>query len=594
MTFPVPNRLRASVAALALAAWPAAAQDSGFALEFGPPADAWIGARAALAVFGEAVEPAAAYVRGCPGHVAAEGAAAQVEVTARMEALTFTIAEDTVPSLVLGTPDGVFRCVLRGADGLIAVRLDGAGPGRYRLWPAGPEGGRIAARLIVADRPVPALELRGLDLARLGPARAGRHDLGVTTADEPRQQLAAAQPLVAVEAMDPLIQGEYCAGFSRFDAPDAVLTLASGEAALSLFAASEVDLTIAVRGPDGRVLCADDSRGLDPAVTFAPAPAGDYLVWVGAFGQGREGVYDLWASRGGPAWPGSGAYVEGAAPRLGYFGFDRARAAGGMVLARGDIFAHTDMNQLPAGTFCPGYGGLDAPDAVLTLAEAEPVLSLYARSDNDLVMAVRTPAGEWFCNDDAFGLNPAITLQDAAPGDYTIHVGAFSQGATGRFALYVAPSEPNWEGATETGAVPDLAPLAPPTVGRVAFGPATRIDPRLIFDIQPSQTEARGLGEGCVGFITPAAPDVVVATEFGLPQLMVYMVSEADGVLVVVGPDGSVHCNDDFDGLNPGVMIPNPAPGDWAVFAGTYGGQGGVATLGVTIASPRWVMDREH
>jgi hypothetical protein len=42
------------------------------------------------------------------------------------------------------------------------------------------------------------------------------------------------------------------------------------------------------------------------------------------------------------------------------------------------------------------------------------------------------------------------------------------------------------------------------------------------------------------------------------------------------------------------VMIPNPQPGAWAVFAGTYGGTGGLATLGVTIANPLWVMDREH
>ena len=41
-------------------------------------------------------------------------------------------------------------------------------------------------------------------------------------------------------------------------------------------------------------------------------------------------------------------------------------------------------------------------------------------------------------------------------------------------------------------------------------------------------------------------------------------------------------------------MIPNPMPGAYAVFAGTYSGTGGLATLGVTIAAPQWVMDREH
>lgn len=590
----LPPRLRPLFAAALLAAGaalsPALAQQSGFAVLVSPPADAWSGLRIALAVHGETVEPAAGFVRGCPGHVTEERAGVQIEVTDPMATLTMTIADEAIEGLVLSTPDGLFRCVRRGADGLVAARLDGVAPGRYRIWPAGAPASRIDTRLILSDRPVSLLELRGLDLAALGAPRAGRH---VFTGESPRQVLAWGATLFAQEPMDPLDPGAYCAGYGRFDAPDAVLSLAAAERNLAIYARSEVDLTLAVRSPDGRWLCNDDSFGLDPAVIFETAPAGDYLVFVGGFAQGRQGRFDLFANLGAPAW--DGRVFEAGAPRHGTHAFDRNRAGlGAQLIAQGPVLASAEMNLLPTGSFCPGYGGIDAPDAVVTLNAREEMVSFFAVSETDLVLAVRSPEGQWHCNDDAFGLNPAVSIYGAPAGDYLIYVGAFSPGATGRFTLLAALGEPNWDGAPRTGGSRALNPAAPPAVARLAFGPATPIDPRVIFDIAPSQTEARGMGAGCVGFVTPSQPDVVISVQPGLPQLMVYMVSELDGVLLVVGPDGTIHCNDDFDGLNPAVMIPNPQPGDYAVFAGSYGGQGGIATLGVTIANPLWVMDREH
>ena len=62
---------------------------------------------------------------------------------------------------------------------------------------------------------------------------------------------------------------------------------------------------------------------------------------------------------------------------------------------------------------------------------------------------------------------------------------------------------------------------------RLTYGPETLIDPRVIFDIAPSQTDSFGLGDGCAGFLTPSQPDLVVEATEGLPQLMVYMVSDS-------------------------------------------------------------------
>lgn len=579
-----------AVAVLSLSATlPAGAQSGGFALEVGPAADDWTGVRIALAVFGETVEPASGYVRGCAGHVVAEAAGVQLDVTERMGLLTLSVADDSVSSLVVATPDGLYRCALPGADGLIQARIADAAPGRYRVWLGGDEAAQVSARMIVADRPVSAMELRGLQVDSLGAPRAGQH---VFDPEAGRQVLAGAATLRPESAMQALSSADYCAGYSSFDAADAVLTLAEVESAVSFFARSERDLTIAVRGPDGRILCNDDSFGLNPAVTFAPAPAGDYHVFVGAYSQGGTAQFDLFASQGDAAWD-DARYRPDAAPRTGRYTFPAGGAA--RLLGRGEIVAQQAFSRLPIDGFCPGFTGIEAPDAVLTLAEQEARLSVYAASDFDLVLALRAADGSWYCNDDSYGLNPAVTVDGAEPGEYAVYVGAYSQGANGSYGLFAAAGEPDWtlaEGAQGGGA--RLAADAPPAVGEIPFGPETRIDPRLIFDIQPSEAEAFGLGEACAGFITFEQPDVVISALPALPQLMVYMVSEADGVLVVVGPDGRLHCNDDFDGLNPGVMIPNPEPGDYAVFAGTYGGDGGLATLGVTVANPLWVMDREH
>jgi hypothetical protein len=584
------HRLPPLALAALLAAGPALAQDQGFAIEITPPADEWTGFRIGVAVFGETVEPAAGYVRGCPGHVTAEAAGVLLQVAEGVQTLTLTLADDAIQGLVMATPDGLFRCVRRGADGLVAARLDRPEAGLYRVWPAGPEASRIATRMLVADRPISAIELRGLDVAALGAPRAGSHAF---TGESPRQTLARGATLFAQDAMDPLNPAGYCAGFGRFDAPDAVLTLAEGQRNLAVYARSEVDLTLAVRTPDGQWLCNDDSFGLDPAVIVDTAPAGDYIVFVGAFGQGREGRFDLFANTGAPSW--DGTVFQAGQPRQGRVMFDRDQAGrGAQVLAQGNVVADQPLSMLPIPNACAGHVGIDAPDAIVTLGQREEMISLFATSQTDLVMAVRTPEGQWYCNDDSFGLNPAVQVYGASAGDYLVYVGAYSQGAAGRYVLMAAMGEPNWEGLPDAGQPGRPNPLAEPSVGRVGFGPATAIDPRVIFDIAPSQTEARGLGEGCVGFITPAQPDLVVSAEPRLPQLMVYMVAENDGVLLVVGPDGTIHCNDDFDGLNPGVMIPNPMAGDYAVFAGTYGGQGGIATLGVTIANPIWAMDREH
>lgn len=146
----------------------ALAQDAGFAIEIGPSADGYTPVQVGARVFGPTVEPASAYVRGCAGSVVAESAGALFDVTGRMDMLSFTGAGDGLRSLVVGTPDGLYRCTLADDRGFVSTLLADAAGGRYRVWLGGDAGGTIDARLIAADRSISSVEIFGLDVSRLG------------------------------------------------------------------------------------------------------------------------------------------------------------------------------------------------------------------------------------------------------------------------------------------------------------------------------------------------------------------------------------------------------------------------------------------
>jgi hypothetical protein len=568
----------------------ATAQEAGFAVELTPPEDAFGEMRVGVRQFGQAIEPASGYVRGCLGHVAGEGAAALFEMTEPGSMLAFSAHGEGLRSLVIETPDGLFRCALADEAGAAVAQIATPQAGRYRVWAGADEGAEIDARILAADRAISTIELAGLDVEQLGDPRAGRH-LFTATPETGRQILVAGGRLFPEEELRPLDR-DYCPGYSRLDAADAVLVLDAPEQMLSIFAMSERDLTLAVVAPDGRVMCNDDTSGLDPAVTFDDAPAGDYQIFVGAFGQGMGGdLYDLYARPGAPQFAEPGAGVGGP-PRVGQVTHDPRAALRGQTLASAEIVARQPADDLVPDMYCSGYVGGDAPDVTLLVEEPAEELSLYAVSSVDLVIAVQDPNGVWMCNDDASGVNPAVTFSAPVAGEYQIYVGAFARNAEGAFAAFAADGEPNWDDA-QIPATATLDVEADPAIARFAFGPQTRPDPRAVFDVPEATFDAFDLGNDCAGYIDPTRPDMVIQAQDGLPQLMIYMVADGDGTLVVVGPDGTLYCNDDFEGLHPGVLIPEPAAGSYAVFAGTFDGRGGLATLGVTVANPNWLMDRE-
>ncbi len=78
------------------------------------------------------------------------------------------------------------------------------------------------------------------------------------------------------------------------------------------------------------------------------------------------------------------------------------------------------------GNRCVGHFA-DAPDLRVHFVPLEDLpLTFYVEARDDTVLLVNTPDGQWHCNDDSSGLNPALTFDDPLEGQYDIWVGTFA------------------------------------------------------------------------------------------------------------------------------------------------------------------------
>jgi hypothetical protein len=106
------------------------------------------------------------------------------------------------------------------------------------------------------------------------------------------------------------------------------------------------------------------------------------------------------------------------------------------------------------------------PQHVLKIGRRIPMLRVMADGiDRDLTLAVRTPDGQWHCNDDSgdpgYGLNPAVDLSGAS-GEIEVYVGVFSGDASGAQYTLGVTEDPNRYGSSMRAG--GLA-LPPPSLG---------------------------------------------------------------------------------------------------------------------------------
>jgi hypothetical protein len=76
-------------------------------------------------------------------------------------------------------------------------------------------------------------------------------------------------------------------GGSVASAPDFDLYWSGASSQLTIGVNSGHDTVLLINAPDGQWYYADDSSGINPAITFYNPQQGLYDIWIGAYGGGR-------------------------------------------------------------------------------------------------------------------------------------------------------------------------------------------------------------------------------------------------------------------------------------------------------------------
>lgn len=230
------------------------------------------------------------------------------------------------------------------------------------------------------------------------------------------------------------------------------------------------------------------------------------------------------------------------------------------------------------GNECVGHAA-SQPDFLLSVTDpAGPVSLRFAaeNSSDDAVLVVHDPAGNWLCNDDAGSgsLDPALRLDQAAPGDYRIWVGSYHSGALFNGDLIIGSGDAEQSASAAQGEGLDWQ--GTPYFGEVELERLFVPDPHAVTVMSGGSVNVRqgGHGNGCVGYAS-SRPDVRLHWSGSTERLRVYFVPDTagdDATLIVNTSDGSWRCNDDAHGstLNPEVSLDSAGPGQFDIWVGSY------------------------
>ncbi|RTE87071.1 MULTISPECIES: serine protease [Gammaproteobacteria] len=368
--------------------------------------------------------------------------------------------------------------------------------------------------------------------------------------------------------------GESCVGYAA-TAPDYRFTLTSPmelvKVAFQSSGGQESDPTMIIRAPDGNWHCNDDDSGFDPAVYFTNAADGEYNVWVGSFSEGDFHPGQIVISNdgqhnGGIPVPATGDLDFSAEPTFGTVTLEEgflpdphtvAVTAGGSV----------DVSSQNIGN-CYGYAAT-APDVRLFWTGGSSDLFLSFIADNtsdDTTIVINDPNGNWHCNDDLNGLNPGVNIQSAPSGQYDIWVATYSSGNYFNGQLNISENV----SSTSSGAQLDFS--ADPYFGEESLSAGFQPNPHSVSITAGGSVDLSTQDIGsCYGHAAEA-PDFRLQWS-GSSNLRIAFTASSTGddtVIVVNDPNGNWHCNDDLEGLNPGLTFNSAASGQYDVWVGSY------------------------
>lgn len=229
------------------------------------------------------------------------------------------------------------------------------------------------------------------------------------------------------------------------------------------------------------------------------------------------------------------------------------------------------------GGDCRGYVA-NAPDFRLNYVAGDVFsLTVSVSANADTTLVINNPSGDFVCNDDGGeGLNPAYTFANPQSGQYDIWVGTYGSDELEDATLYISELDDQTAGntvsssASSSGSGPDWS--LDPNYGTVELSSGFSPDPHSIDLLSGGSYDASELGSGCNGYIA-SAPDYRVNYDAGdVFPLIISVNSENDTTLVINGPNGNWHCDDDGAGYpNPRVRFDNPVSGQYDIWVGTYG-----------------------
>jgi hypothetical protein len=379
---------------------------------------------------------------GCAGQIA-DAPDFELTYSAGDLPLYISVDSDADTTLVVNLPDGSWSCDDDSAESLnpglmYSSPLDGV----YDIWVGNFSGSDIPdATLQISE-----LGFGGSDSGGFG------DDVGVNPDGEPYYGSVS---LVAGFSEDP--HSIHVAAGGSNDAasldsaclgnigsrPDFNLDYDAGGFPLYISAASDSDLTLVVRQPNGDYICDDDGADepLDPGITWTKPQSGTYNIWVGDYDGDETPDATLHISETGYHSTqlddsSSGETIDWSqAPTYGDVTLNSGFAPDPhsvSVTPGGDIEARTVDDS------CVGQVA-SAPDFDLTYTPGGYPLYIYVESDEDTTLVINTPSGDWICDDDSSaGVNPGVGFKAPEEGLYDIWVGTYGGGVSGSATLNIS------------------------------------------------------------------------------------------------------------------------------------------------------------